>query len=83
MTRIAVRRTLEAVEVDVEDAGPGFGDADLARAFEPFFRKTGSGLGLGLSLVDRIARAHGGSARAVTREGGGARVTIRIPRGSP
>ncbi len=79
VTRVAVRRTLEAVEVDVEDAGPGFGDADLARAFEPFFRKTGSGLGLGLSLVDRIARAHGGSARAVNREGGGARVTIRLP----
>jgi signal transduction histidine kinase len=79
VTRVVVRRTLEAVEVEVEDAGPGFADADLARAFEPFFRKTGSGLGLGLSLVDRIARAHGGSARAANRDGSGARVTIRLP----
>jgi signal transduction histidine kinase len=87
VTRVAVRRTLEAIEVDVEDAGPGFAPADLARVFQPFFRGgEGSGdkpargsLGLGLSLVDRIAQAHGGSARAGNRDGGGARVTLRLP----
>lgn len=86
-TRIAVRRTLEAVEVDVEDAGPGFAAEDLPNLFQPFFRGTGASgdkpargnLGLGLSLVDRIAQAHGGSARAGNRDGGGARVTLRLP----
>jgi signal transduction histidine kinase len=86
VTRVAVRRTLEAVEVDVEDGGPGFAAADLPNVFQPFFRGSGGGdkpargsLGLGLSLVDRIAQAHGGSARAGNRDGGGARVTLRLP----
>ena len=82
VTRLAVRRTLEAVEVDVEDAGTGFAADDLPRAFQPFFRGNGparGSLGLGLSLVDRVAQAHGGSARAGNREGGGARVTLRLP----
>jgi signal transduction histidine kinase len=87
VTRLAVRRTREAVEVEVDDAGPGFAADDLPRVFQPFFRGTaGAGdkpargtLGLGLSLVDRIAQAHGGSARAGNRDGGGARVTLRLP----
>jgi two-component system, OmpR family, sensor kinase len=88
VSRVAVRRTLEAVEVDVEDTGPGFTDADLPQVFQPFFRGRGTGggdkpargsLGLGLSLVDRIAQGHGGSARAGNRDGGGARVTLRLP----
>jgi signal transduction histidine kinase len=88
VSRVAVRRTLEAVEVDVEDTGPGFTEADLPQVFQPFFRGRGTGggdkpargsLGLGLSLVERIAQGHGGSARAGNRDGGGARVTLRLP----
>jgi two-component system, OmpR family, sensor kinase len=79
VARVAVRRTLEAVEVDVEDRGPGFTPEDLPRVFEPFYRGSSQGsLGLGLSLVDRVARAHGGSARASNREGGGAMVRLRL-----
>jgi signal transduction histidine kinase len=90
VSRVAVRRTLEAVEVDVDDAGPGFAAEDLPHVFQPFIRGRATGaasgdkpargsLGLGLSLVDRIAQAHGGSARAGNRDGGGARVTLRLP----
>jgi len=85
VTRVAVRRTFEAVEVDVEDRGPGFSPEELPRVFEPFYRNgAGEGsLGLGLSLVDRIASSHGGSVRASNREGGGASVRLRIPRMPP
>jgi signal transduction histidine kinase len=86
VTRLAVRRTADAVEVEVDDAGPVFRADDLPRVFEPFYRGQGGGdkpargsLGLGLSLVDRIARAHGGSARAANRDGGGARVMLSLP----
>ena len=84
VTGVTVRRTADAVEVEVEDAGPGFAAADLPRVFEPFYRgseRAGGSLGLGLALVDRVARAHGGGARAESRHGGGARVTITLPAG--
>jgi signal transduction histidine kinase len=79
---VTVRRAAGAVEVEVDDAGPGFSAVDLPRVFEPFYRgaeRAGGSLGLGLSLVDRVARVHGGSARAANRDGGGARVTITLP----
>ncbi len=71
--------------VVVADRGPGF-PAELApRLFERFARGDGSrtratgGAGLGLSIARAIARAHGGDVVAGSREGGGARVEIRLP----
>lgn len=70
----------------VEDKGPGFTDAEREKVFDAFYRgdhRAGAAhgsLGLGLSLVRRIALAHGGRAWAENREGGGARVGIRIAR---
>jgi signal transduction histidine kinase len=80
VSRVAVRRTLEAVEVEVEDRGPGFTPEDLPKIFQPFYRGSSQGsLGLGLSLVDRVARAHDGTAHASNRDGGGATVRLRLP----
>jgi heavy metal sensor kinase len=72
------------VELHVEDHGPGFPPQFLERAFERFSRadpgRAGRGAGLGLSIVQMIARAHGGEAHAANRTGGGADVWIVIPR---
>ncbi|HSL64196.1 MAG TPA: sensor histidine kinase, partial [Gaiellaceae bacterium] len=63
--------------------GPGFPAAYLPRAFERFSRADGArgapGAGLGLALVDAIVRAHGGSAVARNRGGGGAEVVLALP----
>ena len=72
----------DGVHFEVRDRGPGFTAATLDQAFDSFFRgdRRSEGLGLGLALVDRIARAHGGRGYAVNREGGGAAVGIVLPR---
>jgi two-component system, OmpR family, sensor kinase len=62
------------VELHVRDEGPGFAAEFIERAFEPFTRgdpgRVGPGAGLGLAIVDVIARAHGGAAHAANRDGG-------------
>jgi two-component system, OmpR family, sensor kinase len=71
------------LELAVEDRGPGIPDEQLERVFERFARahvgRGDDGSGLGLSIVAAIATAHGGSARAEPRDGGGVRVAITVP----
>lgn len=63
----------------VRDRGPGFGPQDLPGAFEPFFTRRSDGVGLGLSIVQRIVEQHGGSVAAGNRPEGGAELTVRLP----
>ncbi len=69
--------------VAVRDHGPGFAAEDLPRVFDRFWRSDEArgtpGSGLGLAIVQRVAEEHGGTAAAANAEGGGARVTIRLP----
>jgi len=71
------------VQLSVEDRGPGISPVDLAHIFEPFYRgKHGEtsqvpGIGLGLTLVKRVAEAHGGTVEAVSLCG--ARFSIFLP----
>ena len=62
--------------IEVMDRGPGVPQSELERMKRPFTRlneaRSGSGgAGLGLAIVDRIARAHGGGLELAAREGGG------------
>ena len=73
----------EAVMLAVRDDGPGIPSAALPRVFERFYRadpaRAGQGSGLGLSIVDELARAHGGRAFAENMPDGGARVGVILP----
>jgi signal transduction histidine kinase len=71
-----VLRLDRGARLSVADRGPGVPEGERERIFEPFYRppgahETGTGFGLGLALVRQIARAHGGEARCLPREGGG------------
>jgi signal transduction histidine kinase len=80
----ALRRN-GSVELHVLDEGEGFDPEFLPRAFERFSRadpaRTRGGVGLGLSIVQVVAEAHGGRAHAVNRDEGGADVWLAIPSG--
>jgi signal transduction histidine kinase len=78
---VAVAPENGGVSITVSDRGPGLPD-DLFRDPRPFRRsgtQTTAGLGLGLFLVDRIVRAHGGAIRGTSAPGGGARVQVFLP----
>ena len=72
------------VELHVTDSGSGFPEDFQARAFDRFSRadeaRSGGGSGLGLSIVEVVARAHGGSASLRNRPSGGADVWLSLPR---
>jgi signal transduction histidine kinase len=85
LDELVVRREEGAMVFEARDRGPGFLPGEEARVFESFYQRPGAtprekgALGLGLTLVKRIAEAHGGSAFAKNREGGGACVGIELP----
>jgi two-component system sensor histidine kinase MtrB len=85
--RVDVERDGDAVWITVDDAGPGIPTADRERIFERFAtgggpRRSGSGAGLGLALVEETARAHAGSAWCTDSPAGGARLVFRLPEAS-
>ena len=71
------------VELHVRDCGSGFPDDFRARAFDRFSRadeaRRRGGSGLGLSIVELVARAHGGEAGLRNGPSGGADVWISLP----
>jgi signal transduction histidine kinase len=81
---VSTERTDGAARLVVENTGPVVPGYEIAGLFEPFRRlrsRTGSarGTGLGLSIVRSVAVAHGGTAEAEPRDGGGLRVTVTLP----
>ncbi len=82
------RRAGDTVVFSVEDSGPGIAPHDLPRLFTPLYRGEASrnrqtgGAGLGLTIAQRILRAHGGELTAANRREGGAVFTGVLPRGA-
>ena len=82
---VRLGRAAGAVELAVEDRGPGVPARDREAIFAPFHRlrrggtAAATGTGIGLAIVRELAVRHGGSCRVEDRQGGGARFVVRLP----
>ncbi len=80
---ISVAAAEREARVRVRDRGPGIPAALRETVFERFYRapeaRAQPGSGLGLSIVDYVARTHGGAAAVIDTDGFGATVELRIP----
>ena len=70
--------------IEVADRGPGIPESEVERMRHPFTRlekarSNAKGAGLGLAIVERVMRAHGGRLDLLPREGGGLRAILRLP----
>jgi two-component system, sporulation sensor kinase E len=66
--------------VSFSDTGGGIPPENISRVFEPYFTTKSTGSGLGLLIVRRIVRAHGGEIIIESEQNRGLTLTIRLPR---
>jgi two-component system, sporulation sensor kinase E len=78
--RIRSRADDERVQLLFGDTGGGIRPEDLAKIFQPYHTTKPGGHGLGLMIVQRIMREHGGHAAVESKEGVGTVVTLDFPR---
>lgn len=78
---LRIRTDLDDTHVIVSfiDTGGGMSAENLSRAFEPYFTTKPSGTGLGLLIIRRIVREHGGELSIESTQGKGLTLTIRLP----
>ncbi len=77
--RIRTDRDDTHVKISFTDTGGGISAENLSRIFEPYFTTKSGGSGLGLLIVRRIVREHGGEIAIESSEGKGLTLTIRLP----
>ncbi|MBJ93312.1 MAG: hypothetical protein CMP23_02430 [Rickettsiales bacterium] len=70
---------LTALQILVEDTGPGIPDEGLGKIFDPFFTTRSGGTGLGLAIVARIVQAHQGVITVDSEPGKGTDFSVWLP----
>jgi signal transduction histidine kinase len=84
--RVSLAAQPNAVEIAIDDDGPGIPEDELNRVFEPFYRLEGSrnrdtgGVGLGLAIAQATVTAQNGTLTLANRAAGGLRALIVLPR---
>jgi len=89
VVRVSVRQEGESAVFEVSDNGIGIASEHLPHIFDRFYRidearsRREGGVGLGLSICDWIARAHGGSIHVESEPGLGSTFTVTLPLAGP
>ena len=76
---VSTRELADRIEIAFADNGPGIAEEELPRLFEPLYSSKTFGLGLGLTIVRRILRQHGGGVEIDSRPPDGTRVVLWLP----
>jgi two-component system OmpR family sensor kinase len=83
---VSIAQSSDGVRIAISDNGPGLSAEDQKRIFERFYRadssrvrNDGEGSGLGLSIVDAVMKAHGGSVSVASEVGKGSTFTLFFP----
>jgi signal transduction histidine kinase len=83
--QVSVRSKPDAIEITIDDDGPGIPEQELSRVFEPFYRLEDSrsretgGVGLGLAIAQSIVQSHGGELTLANRPTRGLRASVTLP----
>ena len=79
---ITIRSAVSAaqVEISVRDTGPGLPAGIADSLFTPFVTTKSHGLGIGLTIAERIVKAHGGTITVSENADGGVTFTVTLPR---
>jgi PAS domain S-box-containing protein len=80
LLKISAGATDRFVFISFADTGPGIPAGDLGTIFEPYFTTRNDGTGLGLMIVQRIVRDHGGELEVHSEQGAGTTFTLYLPR---
>jgi len=76
---ISTCRKDDRVLIQVKDTGFGISEDNMTKIFEPYFTTKDFGSGLGLTVVYKIIREHGGEIALDSKEGEGTTFTISLP----
>lgn len=79
LIRVTTRSDDEFIYLHFGDSGAGIPPEDAGRVFDPYFSTKKGGSGLGLMIVQRIMRSHGGQVELESKEGIGTVVSLQFP----
>ena len=77
--RIIARRDDDYVYLQFVDTGSGISGEDLSKVFQAYYTTKKGGHGLGMMIVERIMRAHGGHINIESRKEAGTAITLQFP----
>ena len=81
LIRISARSNEFEATLSIEDNGTGISPEHMGSLFEPYRTTKQSGSGLGLLIVRRVVREHGGEIEIQSEPGAGTRILVHLPRG--
>ncbi|MDY0304357.1 MAG: ATP-binding protein [Sphaerochaeta sp.] len=76
---VSVRQDGNELSVSVTDSGVGMDEQTISKLFEPYFTTKASGTGLGLTMVYKIMKEHGGDVTVTSKKGEGTVFTLHFP----
>ena len=77
-TEILSRNGTGYTEVRIKDTGSGISEENMGKIFEPFFTTKSKGVGLGMAIVQRIIRLHGGEIKVNSEVGKGTEFVVDL-----